>query len=830
MDKYVCIHGHFYQPPRENPWLEDVELQDSAYPYHDWNAKITEECYRQNAASRILSTDKKIIDIVSNYSKMSFDFGPTLLIWLERHAPDVYDSIIAADKKSRQYFSGHGAAIAQAYNHIIMPLASKQDKLTQVVWGIYDFEHRFGRKPEGMWLPETAADIESLEILAERDIKFTILSPHQAKQVRKIGDKQWQFINRDQLDTTRPYICRLPSGRSINLFFYHAPTAQEVADGHILKNGEVFAGKLTWILQPTSEPAGLANIATDGETYGHHHRYTDMALAYCLHFIETNKLAKITIYGEYLEKFPPVYEVEIYSNSSWSCSHGIERWRNNCGCHYGRFPSGRQQWRAPLREAMDWLRDKLSPIYEKAMAQYAPDPWQARNEYISIINDRSSKNVDASLNKISGKDLPIEEKIAALKLLEMQRNTMLMYTSCGWFFDDISGIETVQIMQYASRAIQLAKETVYQDFESGFEAILEKAPTNLRDFANGRNVYEALVKNTSIDLNRVGAHLAVSSIFEEYAEEKEIYCYSAKIDSYDRVDAGIQVLAAGRAAIVSNIVLERHAVDFAVLHFGDHNLICAVNARSENEAFQKMAKDLKNAFSKGDTTDAMRIMNIFFKGNNYSLWHLFKDEQRHILNQLLATTWQEIEATFRHIYEHNYTIMQILRGMRMPLPRALCVPAEFIINQDLCREIEKTGSLSVPPGFVLDPDLYKKIQNEETNVELLRKLIDQADRLSLQIDTTTLAFVASRKINSLMSNFEKYSDDIGLLEKISSILSVLLGVVPELDLQTAQNILFGIIRQKFPAMIQKADSGDEFAKKWCELFKSVAIYLGVKVD
>jgi hypothetical protein len=479
---------------------------------------------------------------------------------------------------------------------------------------------------------------------------------------------------------------------------------------------------------------------------------------------------------------------------------------------------------------MDWLRDKLSPIYEKAMAQYAPDPWQARNEYISIINDRSSKNVDASLNKISGKDLPIEEKIAALKLLEMQRNTMLMYTSCGWFFDDISGIETVQIMQYASRAIQLAKETVYQDFESGFEAILEKAPTNLRDFANGRNVYEALVKNTSIDLNRVGAHLAVSSIFEEYAEEKEIYCYSAKIDSYDRVDAGIQVLAAGRAAIVSNIVLERHAVDFAVLHFGDHNLICAVNARSENEAFQKMAKDLKNAFSKGDTTDAMRIMNIFFKGNNYSLWHLFKDEQRHILNQLLATTWQEIEATFRHIYEHNYTIMQILRGMRMPLPRALCVPAEFIINQDLCREIEKTGSLSVPPGFVLDPDLYKKIQNEETNVDLLRKLIDQAERLSLQIDTTTLAFVASRKINSLMSNFEKYSDDIGLLEKISSILSVLLGVVPELDLQTAQNILFGIIRQKFPAMIQKADSGDEFAKKWCELFKSVAIYLGVKVD
>jgi hypothetical protein len=489
-----------------------------------------------------------------------------------------------------------------------------------------------------------------------------------------------------------------------------------------------------------------------------------------------------------------------------------------------------QQWRAPLREAMDWLRDQLAPIYEKLMAQYVPDPCQARNEYIRVINDRSPENVEAFLKQISGKELADEEKIAALKLLEMQRNTMLMYTSCGWFFDDISGIETVQIMQYASRAIQLTKETVYQDFEPGYEAILEKAPTNVRDFSNGRNVYEALVKNTSIDLNRVGAHLAVSSIFEEYAEEKEIYCYSAKIESYDRTDGGIQVLAAGRAAITSNIVLERHAVDFAVLHFGDHNLICAVSARSENEAFQKMTKDLKNAFSKGDTTEAMRIMNIFFKGNNYSLWHLFKDEQRLILNQLLATTWQEIEATFRHIYEHNYTIMQILRGMRMPLPRALCVPAEFIINQDISREIEKAGAISIPPGFVLDQDLYKKIQSEETNLDSLKKLIDQAARLSLQIDTTTLAYEASRKINSLMSSFEKYSDDIALLEKISGILGILLSIIPELDLQTAQNILFGIIRQKYPAMTQQAASGDEFAKKWCQNFKSVANYLGIKID
>ena len=187
MEHYVCIHGHFYQPPRENPWLEEVELQDSAYPYHDWNERITEECYRPNMASRILGPDRKIIDIVNNYSKISFDFGPTLLSWLERHAPDVYQGVIDADKKSQERFSGHGAAIAQAYNHIIMPLANSRDKRTQIAWGIYDFEHRFGRKPEGMWLPETAVDLETLDILAEYGIKFTILSPHQAKRVRSIG-------------------------------------------------------------------------------------------------------------------------------------------------------------------------------------------------------------------------------------------------------------------------------------------------------------------------------------------------------------------------------------------------------------------------------------------------------------------------------------------------------------------------------------------------------------------------------------------------------------------------------------------------------------------
>jgi alpha-amylase/alpha-mannosidase (GH57 family) len=808
MEKYVCIHGHFYQPPRENPWLEDVELQDSAYPYHDWNDKITEECYRQNGASRILGPDRRIIDIVNNYTNISFDFGPTLLSWLERHAPDVYESVIEADQESQKLFSGHGAAIAQAYNHIIMPLANKNDKYTQVAWGINDFEFRFGRKPEGMWLPETAVDMETLDILAEFGIKFTILAPHQAKRIRRIDSPNWEYIDRDKIDTTRPYVCRLASGRSINLFFYHGATAHDVAGGRVLQNGEYFARKMAWILTGNGENAQLAHIATDGETYGHHYRSTDMALAYCLHYIKSNNLAKITIYGEYLEKFPPAYEVEIYENSSWSCSHGVERWRRNCGCNYGRYPSGKQQWREPLRHAMDWLRDQLVGVYESKMAEYVPDPWEARNEYISVINNRSAENVKDFLLKSAGRELAYDEKVVTLKLLEMQRNALLMYTSCGWFFDDICGIEALQIMNYASRAIQLAKEVGNGDFEPEFENILQKATTNVREFANGREVYHALVKPISIDLNRVGAHLAVSSIFEEYPDKIDIYCYSTDIESYDRTDAGIQTLATGRATVQSNIVLEKHAVDFAVMHFGEHDLTCAVNARMADDAFAQIQEGLKKAFVRGDIAEVMRIMNISFGGHNYSLWHLFKDQQRNILYELLETTWQQIEDSFRHIYEHNYTTMQVIRGMNMPLPKALSMPVEFILNHDLC----------------------KVLHEDKSDLRQLKKLVDEAARLSLQLDESTIRFEASRKISRLMEKLGGSPNDVELLETIGATFKMLLAIVSGLDLQTAQNVFFRISKEIYPGMNKKAVADDQPAKKWVEYFRNLAQHLDVKIE
>ena len=809
MDRYVCMHGHFYQPPRENPWLEDVELQDSAYPFHDWNKKVTEECYRQNGASRILGADRKIIDITNNYTNISFNFGPTLLHWLESNEPDVYESIIEADKKSGNLFSGHGPAIAQAYNHMILPLANTRDKHTQVIWGMHDFEQRFQRKPEGMWLPETAVNTETLEVLAEHGIKFTVLAPRQAKQIRKIGARKWADVNEDSLDTTMPYLHNLPSGKSISLFFYDGKVAHDVAYGGLLHSGENFAARLTESFEDNGNPAQLSHIATDGESFGHHHHHGDMALAYCLHHIRTNDLAKVTIYAEYLEKYPPTYEAQVIENSSWSCVHGIERWKSNCGCCADQSLSGRQQWREPLRKSMDWLRDRLCDNYEKIILQYCQDPWQVRNEYIQVINDRSEENIKRFIRKVAGRELTYEDKVSFLKLMEMQRTAMLMYTSCGWFFDNISGIETVQVMQYAARAMQLHQEITRTELQSEFKSILKEAPVNLPGLGNGQAIYERYVEPARIDLNRVGAHFTLSSIFAESPdEEQEIYCYTATMKDYKYSTAGAQILATGRARIRSNVIFEEESIDFATLHMGGHNLFTTLTSPMSDKEFHQIQQELEAAFYKGDTNEVMRQMNIHFGGATYSLWHLFKDEQRQMVYELLSDTWEEIERSFRHIYEQNYSIMLMLRNMNMNLPKALATPAEFILNQDLC----------------------EVIQAEEMNIDRLKELTDEAARLSLQLDKATLRYEASAKITNLMEMFEQSREDVQLLSTIESALKILRSIVPDMDLQSAQNLFFTIGKEKYPETKEKAAAEDTEAAEWVQLFTLVAEHLGLVIE
>lgn len=808
MEKYICIHGHFYQPPRENPWLEKIELQDSAYPYHDWNQRITAECYEPNTAARVLGPDLNIIDMINNYSKISFNFGPTLLYNMSTDNPEAYSEILKADQMSMEKFSGHGSALAQVYNHMIMPLANRRDKLTQAHWGIKDFQMRFKRQPEGMWLPETAADTETLEVLAELGIKFTILAPRQARRVKKAQKgSRWKDLSEEAIDPNMPYLCQLPSGRSMAIFFYNGEISQELGFGRLLDNGEEFARRLAGAFPQDSRESALVHVATDGESYGHHHKHGDMALSYCIHKIESEGLAMLTNYGEYLEKFPPENLVEIHDNSSWSCVHGVERWRADCGCSTGGRPSWNQKWRGPLRAAMDKLRDTLAPLFEQEGSKYLKDPWAARHEYIEVINDRSPENVELFLSLHARKELSRDDKVSALKLLGMQRNAQLMYTSCGWFFDEVSGIETVQVMQYASRAMQLARETAGVQVEGDFEAALEEAPSNIH--GNAREVYGMYARPARVDLLRVGAHHAISSLFEGAPKRSEIYSFMAESEVFDKVDAGKRKLAIGRTRISSKITWEEAAVSTAVLHLGDVSINCGIRYFQGDEEFQKTSGELKSAFEKGDLPEVIRLMDKHFGSSSYSLWHLFKDEQRKVVNQILELTYSDIEAFHRNVFDSNYGVTDFLGKLGIPLPKPLGVSAEFIVNRDLKALFGGQGN----------PDLSHMAQ-----------LVKVSRDLSVPIDPDTIGFVAASWITGRMEEIRKDPYALAPLTTVRDVMKLLSTAPVKLNLWRAQNIYFALGRSAYREAKEKGAMGDEASKEWAAAFEDLGNYFQVKVS
>ncbi len=806
MEKYVCIHGHFYQPPRENPWIEEVELQDSAYPYHDWNERITAECYAPNAASRLLDGEGRILAIINNYSRISFNFGPTVLAWMERHEPNAYQAILEADQLSRERFSGHGSALAQAYNHMIMPLADSRDKRTQVVWGIKDFKKRFGRDPEGMWLPETAVDAETLEILAEQGIKFTILAPSQAKSFRKIEEnKEWQGVEGGKIDPSTCYLCPLPSGRAISLFFYDGPISQEVAFGKILTSGETFAQRLMGAFSQERGWSQLIHVATDGETYGHHQHYGDMALAFCLHFIESNHFATLTNYGEFLEKNPPLYEAQIFDNSSWSCAHGVERWRSDCGCNSGMRSRWHQKWRGPLRVALDALRDQLIPAYTREASLYLKDPWQARDNYIDIILNREQENIEDFLKRHGVRELTKEEKSRVLKLLEIQRHAMLMYTSCGWFFDEISGPETVQVMEYASMAMQRTKEILGLSLEPLFLSDLEKAPSNV--FGNGAEVYRKFVVPSKVDLTRVGAHYAVSSLFNDYPEHMKVFNFTVESENYEKVKAGKMTLATGKARIHFDFTWDEVKKSFAVLHLGDHNISGGLADFKDEETFSSMRGEVWSAFEQGDTIGIIRLMGKHFGMNNFSIWHLFRDEQRKVIHQILEFNHVGIEASYRKIYEDNNPVMNFLSSIGSPIPKPIFLAVEHVINVDMKRAFER----------------------EEVDMEKLKRLILESNRWGIHLDKAAIEYDVSLWVTSLMEKVSQDPTDPSLFLRITHVLEMLGPLSLNLSVWKAQNMYFSLRERLRAGMDERPKQGDESTKAWFDAFNDLGEKLGIKV-
>jgi alpha-amylase/alpha-mannosidase (GH57 family) len=804
MDRYICIHGHFYQPPRENPWLEAIELQDSAYPYHDWNERITAECYGANAASRILDSEGRIQKIVNNYSRISFNVGPTLLSWMEEKAPTAYASVIAADHESRDRFSGHGSALSQAYNHMILPLANRRDKVTQVHWGLRDFQHRFGRSPEGMWLPETAVDVESLEVLAEQGVRFTILEPGQAARVRALGSRTWKELTPGSIDPSRSYVVNLPSGRSLSLFFYDGPISRAVAFEHLLSQGERFAHRLLSAFSDGRTWGQMVHIATDGETYGHHHRHGDMALGYALEYIETHRLARLTNYGEYLERHPPTHEVEIVPDTSWSCAHGIERWRGNCGCSSGRGQWS-QEWRAPLRNALDWLRDALAPPYEAAGAPLLRDPWAARDDYIEIVLDRTPDRRARFFQRHAHHPLSESEQIRALELLEMQRHAMLMYTSCGWFFDEISGIETIQVIQYAGRAVQLAEKLFGEPFEAPFLERLEQAKSNLPEYGDGRRIYERCVKPSVVDLRTVGAHYGVSSLFDSYQATDRVYCYRVDAEDYRQLSAGKAKLALGRARVASEITQESTIVNFSALHLGDHNVVAGI--REGALADPTAEAGIVEAFSRADIPGVLRLLDRTFTGGTHSLKVLFRDEQRRILDLILDSTIDHAEGVYRQLYDEHAPLLRFLADLKMPLPKGLQLAAEFALNNALRRAL---GSLDIDLAHV-------------------SALLAESERAGATLDRTGLGFTLSRTIEALAARFREEPYDVERLDALRKAVALALKLPFEIDYWKAQNEYYGLLRDHLPGVRARA-THDENARAWLERFVDLGEKLRVRVS
>jgi alpha-amylase/alpha-mannosidase (GH57 family) len=803
MEKFICIHGHFYQPPRENPWLEAVELQDSAAPYHDWNERITAQCYAPNAHARLVDGAGRIERIVSNYSKISFNFGPSLLSWMKEKAPDIHRAIVEADKESRKHFSGHGTALAQCYNHLIMPLANRRDKYTQVVWGISDFDYRFGRKPEGMWLPETAVDDESLDILAEQGIKFTILSPFQASRVKPLDAQEWQDVNGGRVDPSIPYLVKLPAGRSIAVFFYDAGLAKAVAFERLLTNGETFAHRMMGAFDDGRGRDQLVNVATDGESYGHHFTYGDMALAYALRLIESEGKARLTIYAEYLEKHPPTHEAQVHQGSAWSCSHGVDRWRRDCGCNTGGHPGWNQRWREPLRNALDWLRDKLAACYEAKSREFLRDPWAARDAYITIILDRSPENIDRFFGQHATRTLNEEERVHALRLLEMQRHALLMYTSCGWFFDELSGIETVQIIQYAARAIQLAG-VFDENLEPGFLEILGRAESNLPDPHDGRQIYERFVKPAIMTRESVAAHYAISSLFQTYPEEARIYSFTIRQEDRQLFTVGKTRLAAGRIKIIFEITRSTDTLTYAVFHSGDHTINCAVREDGDTEGYKKMVQELRAPFEHGDFAEMIRVMDRHFGPAHYSVEHLFHDEQRVILDRILASPRDEIYNTLRHITEHYAPLRRFMADLHTPPLKALGMATEIVVNTELRRQFE---------GDALD-------------LERVRNLLAESAASKVTLYSEGLAYALKAHFDRLSDRFVTEFLDMDCLQHFVDA-AELTRITPfQINLWKPQNTYYDILMKDMSEIRRCADAGNEQAKAWVEKFLTLGEKLG----
>lgn len=747
--RYLCIHGHFYQPPRENPWLEVVEEQPSAAPFHDWNARVTAECYGPNAAARILDAKGRIRRMANNYEQLSFNFGPTLLSWMEKEAPDLYASILGADAISRRKRGGFGNAVAQVYNHAIMPLASTHDQRTQVRWGILDFQRRFGRMPEGMWLAETAADTRALQALAAEGIRYTILAPHQARAFRPLGKEgPWTDLQGAEIDPTRPYLCRLPDGREIVLFFYDGPISRSIAFEGALQSGDRLLARIRQGFSDTRTWPQLLTVAVDGETFGHHSRFGEMALAWALERLRDSDDIRLTNFAEFLSNHQPEFEVKLREDTSWSCAHGIERWRDDCGCTTGGKPGWNQKWRRPLREAVDELKAELDQAFEGCGV--FKDPWAARDEYLSVLLDDTPETRLAFLGRHLAQPHRARDHVLAWKALEMQRAGLLVSTSCAWFFDEVSRIEARQVLAYAARAVQLALE-FDRNLEPALLERLREADSNLPEMLDGANVYVQHVRPLLVDLSRVVAHTAILTLAMDEPPPQRVYCHEVEFQDLVKERIGGTGIVVGRVRASNLLTMEEQNVSFCAVHFGGHDFHCAVRGVIDISSYEIVRERLLGHYRDQSMTMLIRTIDETFGLVFYTLRDLFQEERKRILYMVSDETLRRTEETYRRLYEENRQLMMFARDIGVPVLQGFRSASTFVLGMDIRRALKEPYSDA----------MFKRLERLAGEVRLWGADLEEqwvAWRLRARAEQAMSALLATPGDTAAIANVERLLD------------------------------------------------------------------------
>jgi alpha-amylase/alpha-mannosidase (GH57 family) len=761
---YLCIHGHFYQPPRENPWLEEIEFQPSAFPYHDWNERVTRQCYGPNTRARLEGAERHILGLINNYEYMNFDFGPTLLSWLERTRPWIYREVLAADLAGRKRYHGHGNAMAQVYNHIIMPLAGTRDKRTQIRWGLADFAHRFGHAAEGMWLAETAVDVETLALMAEEGVRFTVLAPTQAQAVRALrspgGDGAWKDVSGGVIDTTQAYRI-FPHGIGspfIDVFFFDEDISKAVAYEKILTSGSAFLARIEQGIAGARKQTCLINVATDGESYGHHFKFGDMALAWLFDHLEREGGLELSNYAWFLQLSPPQKEVRIVENSSWSCAHGVERWRADCGCNVGHREGWNQAWRAPLREAMDRLSGELSAIFEEQGGKIFRDPWAARDDYVHILLDSSAESRERffEMHLVKGGGAVQAEKVMASELLESQRMALYMYTSCGWFFDDISGLEATQVLRYADRAMQLVRKWSRSDMEGEFLSVVAQAKSNDPDFGDGAAVFDKRVKPMRMLPARIAANHVFIRMFQEHPGAGGFFgerFRGVKEEQYDDQGPGE---AAGAVLVSDPMTGKTSRISFSATGRRPVDFACRTGEEGGSNG-------------------------------SYTLDDVVPDARRQTMQGMAHDI---VDRVSRQISEEEvrsfFSLAQPAEGLEEPFPSGLGDVFELILRSRLLRVVEEPESVSREMVFlkqltreaagwehtlhVDDPGIRRETRKlvdalmdriaqspQEGVITALMELLDLADDVSLKVD-----------LWGCQNRYWDLSEDERFLERLSS--------------------------------------------------------------